>query len=217
MPCAFHGLLRVPRFTPHTLLGLLLARYLSLRFTRIAPRSALSAVPDTDRSVLEHLWRSRRSWITPSSTLDTRRFAQIAPRLRSECPVPPANCFALNTSRFLPDSDFSDSQTVPNLGLRRVSDCSAAWIAPCRVLSARSVRGLLRARYLTLHADLGSLRVSDRSAPPTVPCSTPAALCLSLTLSCYGSLRTTAPSAPRIAPCRHLRSSPCADCSVLGT
>jgi hypothetical protein len=114
-------------------------------------------------------------------------------------------------------SDLSESQTIPNLGLLRVSDCSAAWIAPCRVLSARSVRGLLRARYLTLHADPGSLRVSDRSAPQTVPCSTPAALCLSLTPSRYGSLRIVALSASRIAPCRHLRSSPGADCSVLDT
>jgi len=119
MPCAFHGLLRVPRFPPHISLGLLLARYLSLRFAWIAPRSALSAVPGTDRSVLEHLWRSRRSWITPGSTLDAPRFAQIAPRLRSECPVLLANCFALNTSRF-----------VSALGFLQVSDCSESWIAP---------------------------------------------------------------------------------------
>jgi hypothetical protein len=217
MPCTFHGLLRVPRFPPHISLGLLLARYLSLHFAWIAPRSASSAAPDTDCSVLEHLWRSRRSWITPGSTLGAPRFCTDCSALGSECPVMLANCFALNTSRFLPDSDFSNSQTIPNLGLLRVSDCSAAWIAPCRVLSARSVRGLLRARYLTLHADLGSLRVSDCSAPQTVPCSTPAALCLSQTSSRYGSLRIMARSVSRIAPCGYLRSSPRADCSVLDT
>jgi len=144
-------------------------------------------------------------------------FAQIAPRLALSAPCCSriASRSTLHASYQL--SDFSESQTLPNPGLRRVSDCSAAWIAPHRLLSARSVRGLLRARYLTLHADLGSLRVSDRSAPQIVPCSTPAALCLSLTSSCYGLLRIMARSVSRIAPCRHLRSSPGADCSVLDT
>jgi len=172
--------------------------------TRIAPCSNISGV----RAV---------PGLLQARLLALLAFAQIAPRLALSALCCPriASRSTLHASYLL--SDFSDSQTIPNLGSLRVSDCSAAWIAPCRVLSARSVRGLLRARYLTLHADLGPLRVSDRSAPQTVPCSTPAALCLSLISSCYGLLRLMARSASRIAPCRHLRSSPGADCSVLDT